>query len=99
LIETGKLLIRDYHIILELHSFVANTRGSYSAEEGKHDDLAMCLVNFGWLVNQKYFKELTDVDVYSQLKKEYEAAVDDDVVPFGIILKNSVPFMACWRHS
>ena len=97
LIESGKLLIRDYHIILELHSFVANTRGSYSAEEGKNDDLAMCLVNFGWLVNQKYFKELTDVNVYSQLKKEYEAAVDEDVVPFGII-SSSLDGMDYDRH-
>jgi hypothetical protein len=85
LIETGKLVIKDYHIILELHSFVANTRGSYSAEEGKHDDLVMCLVNFAWLCNQNYFKEMTDVDVYSQLKNEYDAAVEEDMVPFGII--------------
>ena len=93
LIESEKLFIKDYHIILELHSFVANSRGSYSAEEGKHDDLVMCLVNFGWLVNQKYFKELTDVDVYSQLKKDYEAAVDDDVLPFGIISSALDPFV------
>ena len=85
LIEGEKLLIKDYHVILELHSFVANSRGSYSAEEGKHDDLVMCLVNFGWLVNQKYFKELTDVDVYSQLKKDYDAAMDEDIVPFGFV--------------
>ena len=51
LIESEKLLVKDYHIIHEFHAFVANTRGSYSAEEGKHDDLVMCLVNFGWLVN------------------------------------------------
>jgi hypothetical protein len=82
LIESGKVMIRDYHIILELHSFVQNTRGSYSAEEGKHDDLAMCLVNFGWLCNQKYFKELTDVDVYSQLKQDYDEA-EDGFAPVG----------------
>jgi hypothetical protein len=93
LIENDKLIIRDYHVILELHAFVANTRGSYSAEEGKHDDLVMCLVNFGWLVNQKYFKELTDVDVYSQLKHDYDEAVDDDMVPFGFVSSGTDPLV------
>jgi hypothetical protein len=89
LIEGDKLIIRDYHIILELHSFVANTRGSFSAEEGKHDDLVMCLVNFGWLVNQKYFKELTDVDVYSQLKQDYDETVDE-MAPAGFGMTNGL---------
>ena len=88
LIESDKLLVYDYQIINELTSFIS-VRNSYAAEEGKHDDLAMCLVNFGWLVNQKYFKELTDTDVYSQLKRDYDAALDDDLVPFGFI---STPF-------
>jgi len=89
LVESQKLIFKDYHIILELHSFVANTRGSYSAEEGKHDDLAMCLVNFGWLVNQKYFKELTDVDVYSQLKSDYNETVDE-MAPAGFAMTNGL---------
>lgn len=88
LIESDKLLVYDYQIINELTSFIS-VRNSYAAEEGKHDDLAMCLVNFGWLVNQKYFKELTDTDVYSQLKRDYDAALEDDLVPFGFI---STPF-------
>ena len=85
LIESEKLLVEDYHIFVELNCFVSNARGLYGAEEGQHDDLVMCLVNFAWLVNQKYFKELTDSDVYSQLKKDYEAATEDDVLPFGFI--------------
>jgi hypothetical protein len=64
---------------------VSNPRGSYGAEEGQHDDLVMCLVNFCWLVNQQYFKELTETDVYSQLKAEYDAALEDDMSFFGII--------------
>jgi hypothetical protein len=85
LIESEKLIVEDYHIFVELNAFVSNTRGSYSAEEGQHDDLVMCLVNFGWLVNQKYFKELTDSDVYSQLKKDYDDAIEEDVPIFGFI--------------
>lgn len=85
LIESDKLIVEDYQIITELTQFVTNPRGSYAAEAGKHDDLVMCLVNFGWLVNQKYFRELTDTDVYGQLKKDYDAAVEEDLLPFGFI--------------
>jgi len=85
LLESQKLIVEDWHIYVELTQFISNARGSYSAEEGSHDDLAMCLVHFGWLVNQRYFKELTDTDVYSKLKEDYDRALEDDVVPFGFI--------------
>ena len=85
MIENEKLIVEDFHIYVELTSFIRNNRHSYSAEEGQHDDLAMCLVNFGWLVNQKYFKELTETDLAAQLKKDYENAVDEDISFFGII--------------
>ena len=42
LIEENKLIIQDFDIINELSTFVAR-KGSYEAEEGSHDDLAMCL--------------------------------------------------------
>jgi hypothetical protein len=86
LIESEKLIVEDFNIYEELTQFVSNGRGSYAATEGGHDDLAMCLVNFGWLVNQKYFKELTDSDVYSQLKADYDAAMEEELAPFGFIV-------------
>jgi hypothetical protein len=85
MIETDKIIIRDYHVIEELLNFVANSKGSYSADSGKHDDLVMCLVSFSWLVTQPYFRDLTDSDIYNALRKEYENSIDDDVVPFGFI--------------
>jgi Terminase large subunit, T4likevirus-type, N-terminal/Terminase RNaseH-like domain len=87
LIEGQKLITHDYHIFVELTQFVSNNKGSYSAEEGCHDDLAMCLVNFGWLINQKYFKELTDSDVYSQLKKDYDLAMNREEM-FGFFVND-----------
>ena len=59
LVERDKVLINDYDIIAELTTFIQK-RHSFEAEEGCHDDLAMCLVIFGWLVAQDYFKEMTD---------------------------------------
>jgi hypothetical protein len=85
-IESSKLIIEDYHIYEELNGFVSDAKHSYSAEEGQHDDLVMCLVNFGWLINQKYFKELTDSDVYGQLKRDYDAALENEIPPFGFIV-------------
>lgn len=85
LLENEKLIVTDYHIFLELNSFISNSKASYSAEDGKHDDLVMCLVNFSWLVTQKYFKDLTDSDVYTQLKKDMDSALEENISFFGII--------------
>jgi hypothetical protein len=81
LLESRQLLCFDYHIFVELTQFVANNRGSYEAEEGANDDLAMCLVNFGWLVNQRYFKELTESDIVQHLKASYQAALKEEEMP------------------
>ena len=39
------------------------------AEDGCHDDLAMCLVIFAWLVAQDFFKRMTDSDVRNESMK------------------------------
>ena len=66
LVESDKLIIEDFEIIGELASFVQ--RGSsYEAAPGQNDDLAMCLVLFGWLANQAYFKEITDIDIRQKI--------------------------------
>ena len=62
LIETDKLIINDYDTITEFSTFVKHGQ-SFQAEEGHTDDLAMCCVLFGWMTNQTYFKELTNVDI------------------------------------
>ena len=45
----------------------------------------MCCVIFGWLANQSYFKELTDVDVRGQMFTEQQNAIEADMAPFGFI--------------
>ena len=44
-IEDDKLLINDYDIISELTTFIQKNQ-TFVAEDGCHDDLAMCLVIF-----------------------------------------------------
>jgi hypothetical protein len=84
LIEDDKLLIPDYDIISELTTFVSSA-DSFSAEEGANDDLVMTLVLFAWLVDQQYFKELSNQNIRDNLYKNQLSELDDLTTPFGII--------------
>ena len=84
LIESDKLIINDFDIIAELSTFISRGK-SFEAEQGAHDDLVMCLVIFSWMANQRYFKELTDVDVRGQMFTEQQNAIEADMAPFGFI--------------
>jgi hypothetical protein len=84
LIETDKLLSCDYDIMSELTTFIQKSN-SFEAEEGCHDDLAMCLVIYAWLVQTDYFKELTDQDVRKRLYEEQRNAIEQDMAPFGFM--------------
>ena len=84
MIESDKLIISDFDTISELTTF-AIKNNSYEAEEGSNDDLAMTLVIFSWLVQQRYFKDLTDLDIRKRLADEQMRALEEDLLPFGII--------------
>jgi len=84
LIESDKLLSCDYDIMSELTTFIQKNN-SFEAEEGCNDDLAMCLVIYAWLVQQDYFKELTDQDVRKRLYEEQKNAIEQDMAPFGFM--------------
>ena len=84
LIEGDKLLINDFDVIAELSTFISKGK-SFEAEAGATDDLVMCLVIFSWLANQRYFKELTDVDVRGQMFADQKNALEADMAPFGFI--------------
>ena len=84
LVEENKLLFCDYDIMSELTTFIQKSN-SFEAEEGCHDDLAMCLVIYAWLVAQDYFKELTDQDVRKRLYDEQKNQIEQDMAPFGFM--------------
>ena len=81
MIEEDKVIFNDYEIISELTTFIQK-RNSFEAEEGCNDDLAMCLVIYAWLVQQDYFKELTDQDVRKRLYEEQKNQIEQDMAPF-----------------
>jgi hypothetical protein len=84
LVEEDKLIIPDYDIISELTTFVTNG-DTFAAEDGSNDDLVTTLVLFGWLVDQQYFKELSNQNIREKLYQTKMDAIDDMTIPFGII--------------
>ena len=84
LIEDDKLLIKDYDTIAELPTFIQKGN-SFQAEDGCHDDLAMCLVIFAWMAMQEYFKEMHDNDVRQRIYDDQRDSIEQDMAPFGFI--------------
>lgn len=84
LIEQKKLDIVDSETIIEMSTFVARGN-SYEASDGNHDDLMMNLVLFGWFASTDMFSNLTDINFKQMLYADRMKAIDDDMVPFGII--------------
>lgn len=84
LVEHDKLIINDFDTIQELSRFSQKGR-SFEAEPGSHDDLVIGLVLFGWMTDQTYFKDLTDIDVIKLLREKSEEQLFDELLPMGII--------------
>jgi hypothetical protein len=84
IIESDKIFINDFQIVEEMSTF--SRRGnSWMAEEGCNDDLMTCLILFGWLSNQQYFKEMTDLNIRAQLHEEQKNLIEQDMAPFGFV--------------
>jgi len=84
LVEEDKIIFNDYDIIYELTTF-SQSKTSFEAEEGHNDDLVITLVIFSWLTQQRYFKELTNIDLREKLYADKMKEIEQDLVPFGII--------------
>jgi len=84
IVEDDKLIFNDYDIINELTTFIQKKQ-SFEADDGFHDDLVMCMVIFAWLVQQDYFKEMTDNDIRQRIYDEQKNQIEQDMAPFGFI--------------
>ena len=84
LVEGDKLLVNSFKIIEEMSTF-AKRGQSWQAEDGANDDLMMCLVIFGWLSNQPYFKELTNTNARLKMYQEQQNLIEQDMAPFGFM--------------
>ena len=81
LLEEQKLLVFDEHIIHEISTFTEKGN-TYQADEGYHDDLVMCLVLFGWLSSQQFFKDMTDINTREGLYKQQMGDIETNLTPF-----------------
>ena len=84
LIESDTLTLEDFHIIAELSSFEAKGK-SWCAADGHHDDLVMCLVIFGWLTTQEYWKETAQVNLRNVMYDDQMKNIEQELTPFGVI--------------
>ena len=58
---------------------------SFEAIAPNHDDLVMNLVLFGWFTTTDIFQGLTNIDMKQLMYREQLKAIQDDMLPFGII--------------
>lgn len=84
LMENQKLLVPDADTIAELSTFIER-RGSYSADEGYHDDMVMTLVLFAWVSRQPLFMEMSNVDMRKELFERQQKLIEEQLTPFGMI--------------
>jgi hypothetical protein len=84
LVEQNKLEIVDANSLIEMGTFVAKGN-SYQASGSNHDDLMMNLVMFGWFISTDIFNGITDINMKNLLYREQLQAIQDDMLPFGII--------------
>ena len=81
--------------INEMITFVAKKQ-SYEADDGHTDDLVMCLVLFAWLTRQDYFKNITDIDVRTDIYEEKILELEDEMTPFGFISSDETEVDGIW---
>jgi hypothetical protein len=84
LVEENKFIIEDPDIISEISTFI-ETKGTYKADDGYHDDLVMCCVLFSWLTSTSYFKELNNINLRQLMYEKKIQAMEEELTPFGFI--------------
>lgn len=82
LIEQDQIIVNDFDTVNEFSTF-SRKGGTYQAESGRHDDLVMGLVLFGWMSDQAFFKEITDINTVDRLKQRNENAMIESLLPIG----------------
>lgn len=99
LIEQNQLMIHDFHTIQELSTFSRDTKQSFSAEPGCHDDTVMALVLFAWLSKENYFKDITDIHTMSKLAEKTEAQMIEELLPMPFVDDHTEPRYTSYVHT
>lgn len=89
LLEKKEIIINDFRIINELHTFIK--RGdTYQADYGYNDDLTICLVLFGWFTTQDLFQRLSEKFYRDKFKQIYlEDLIEYDILSPKLFKNNT----------
>lgn len=83
LVESYRLQIQDFDIIMQLSTFI-NKGENFQAEDGAHDDLVMCLVLFSWMTNQKFFSDMCNTNIRRKLYEQQMIALEEEMLPLPL---------------
>jgi hypothetical protein len=67
MVENDVLLLIDADTLEEASNFI-QTKGSFAADAGKHDDIIMTLVMFSWFATTVYFEDITGDNVNKSIR-------------------------------
>lgn len=82
-IEEDNLILRDKETLNELFNFIQKSNGTYSAEEGYHDDLVMSLMlTFAPFMDIKNWDNFKGFITYLEKNKKQEEEQEQDAAEF-----------------
>jgi hypothetical protein len=82
ILEERKLILQDSDTIAEFSNFI-ESKNSYEADDGFHDDLVMPLVLFAWMTNCPAFKDMSDVNLREEMYRNRIQEIEDNLLPAG----------------
>ena len=85
IVEQDNIEVNSLDIISEMSTFV-RSGSSWKAEEGKHDDLMMCMVTFGFLTQTTAFKNLFDYSLRKEFIKTQLSQIQSEELPIGFFV-------------
>ena len=83
IVENQKIIINDINLISEISQFVQQRNGSYSAEEGFHDDIVMACILMSWFATTPQFSELSNDNLRNSLRQKNAQFLEDSMSPTG----------------
>lgn len=86
-IERGKLRVRCPETISQLSTFVKNTKGSFEAEYGYHDDMILALMGCLFFITRPEFDMGSRKDIGEQLfdNDAVTQALEEELPSFGVV--------------
>lgn len=86
IVEHDQIILNSEELVNELQSFISSGK-SFEAQEGRHDDLAMCLVLFSWATTQTAFLDITEPadSAWKKIQEQKREKHEEDQLLFGIV--------------